>query len=83
MQLIIKFNKTICFLLCVIDIFSNYAWVIPLKEKKATTITNAFQKKKLDKFNHKPNKIWISKLYNKSMKSWLEKNDIEIYLTQN
>ena len=44
MQLTSKFNKGIPFLLCVIDIFSKYAWVIPLKDKKAITITNAFQK---------------------------------------
>ena len=44
MQLISKFNKGICFLLCVIDIFSKYVWVIPLKDKKGITITNAFQK---------------------------------------
>ena len=42
MQLISKFNIGICFLLCVIDIFSKYAWVIPLKDKKIITITNAF-----------------------------------------
>ena len=34
MQLISKFNKRICFLLCVIDIFSKYAWVILLRDKK-------------------------------------------------
>ena len=44
MQLISKFNKGIGFLLCVIDIFSKYAWIIPLKDKKDTIITNAFQK---------------------------------------
>ena len=44
MQSISKFNKGIRFLVCVIDIYSNYAWVIPLKEKKSITITNAFQK---------------------------------------
>ena len=44
MQLISKFNKGIRFLLCVIDTFSKYAWIIPLKDKKDTTITNAFQK---------------------------------------
>ena len=44
MQLISKFNKGIRFLLCVIDIFSKYAWIIPLKDKKDTAITNAFQK---------------------------------------
>ena len=44
MQLIGKFNKVICFLLCVIDVSSRYAWVIHLKDKKSITITNAFQK---------------------------------------
>ena len=44
MKLLSKFNKGICFLLCVIDIYSKYAWVIPLKDKKFITITNAFQK---------------------------------------
>ena len=34
MQLISKFNKGFRFLLCVIDIFSKYAWVVPLKDKK-------------------------------------------------
>ena len=43
MQLIRKFNKGIRFLSCVIDIFSKYAWV-PVKNKKGTAITNAFQK---------------------------------------
>ena len=44
MQLISKCKKEILFLLCVVDIFSKYAWVIPLKGKRGTTITNAFQK---------------------------------------
>ena len=44
MQLISKLNKTIGFLLCVIDIYSKYAWFIPLKDKKGITITNDFQK---------------------------------------
>ena len=56
MQLISKFNKGICFSLCVIDIFSKYAWVIPLKDKKDITITNAFQKI-LAESNPKPKKI--------------------------
>ena len=43
MQLISKFNKGIRFLLCVIDVFSKYAWVVPLKPKEGITITNAFQ----------------------------------------
>ena len=44
MQLISKFNKGFRFLLRVIDIYSKYAWVIPLKDKQGITITNAFQK---------------------------------------
>ena len=43
-QLISKFNKGFRFLLCVIDIFSKYAWVVPLKDKKGISIVNAFQK---------------------------------------
>ena len=81
MQLISKFNKGFRFLLCVIDIYSKYAWVIALKDKKGSAITNSFQK-----FNHKPIKIWVDKgseFYKRSMKSWLEKNDIELYSTHN
>ena len=58
MQLISKFNKGIRFLLCVIDISSKYAWVIPLKDKKGITITNAFQKI-LKESSRKSNKIWV------------------------
>ena len=71
MQLISKFNKGICFLLCDIDIFGKYALVIPLKDKKCITITNAFQKK-IDEFNSSLNNIRFgrdSKFCNRSMKS--------------
>ena len=71
MQLISKFYKGIRFLLCVIDIFSKYAWGVSLKDKKVITIINAFQKI-LDNSKRKPNKIWVDKgseFYNKSMKS--------------
>ena len=56
MQLINNFNEGILFLLCAIDIFSKYAWVIPLKDKKDIAITNASQKI-LDELKRKPNKI--------------------------
>ena len=59
-QLISKFNKGSTFLLCVIDIYSRYAWVTPLKDKKGLTIVNAFQKL-LDDSKGKPNKIWVDK----------------------
>ena len=75
MQLISKFNKGFRYLLCVIDIYSKYAWFIPVKDKKGTIITNVFQKM-LKESNRKRNKVWVEKgsaFYNKSMKSWLEK----------
>ena len=58
MQLINKFNKEIHFLLCVINIFSKYAWVIPIKDKKSNTITNALQNM-LNESNSKANKIRV------------------------
>ena len=63
MQMISKFNEGFRFLLFLIDIYSKYAWVIPLKDKKGITITNAFQKI-LGKSNRKPNKIWLDKAVN-------------------
>ena len=60
MQLLSKSNKGFRCLLCVIDIFSKYAWVIPLKDKKGVSIVNGFQKIK-KKSNRKPNKIWVDK----------------------
>ena len=72
MQLISKFNTRICFLLCFIVIFSKYPWIIPLKDKKVTTVTNAFINI-LDESNFNPNKMLVDKgseFYNMSMKSW-------------
>ena len=83
MQLISKLNKGIRFLLCVIDIFSKYTWFIPLKDKKGITVSNSFQNI-LKESNCKPKKIWADKgseFYNRLMKSWLEKNAIEMYST--
>ena len=85
MQLISKFNKGIRFFLCAFDIFSKWAWVIPLKDKNYITITNASQNT-LDKPNRKPNKIFVDKgseFYNRSMKSWLQDNHVEMYSIKN
>ena len=68
MQLISKFNKGFRFLLCVIDIFSKYAWVVPLKDKKGVSIVDAFQKI-LNDSNRKPKKIWVVKEANFSVVS--------------
>ena len=83
MQLISKSNQGFLFLLCIIDIYSKYEWIVALKDKRDVTITNAFQKI-LDKSGHKPNKIWVDKdseLYNRSIKSKLQDNNIDMYST--
>ena len=85
MQLLSKYNKGIRFLLCVIDIFSKYAWVILLKDKKGISIVKAFQSI-LKQSNRKPNKIWVDKgseFYKAYFKKWLRDNDIVMYSTHN
>ena len=70
MQSLSKYNKGIKYLLCVIDLFSKYALVIPLKDKKRTSIVNAFQKTIAER--KKTNKIWVdqgSEFYNQSFKN--------------
>ena len=69
-------NKGFRFLLCVIDSYSKYAWIIPLKDKKEITITNVFQKI-IYESNHKQNKIWVDKgseFYNRSIKLFFQNN---------
>ena len=85
MQLLSKCNKGIRFLLCIIDIFSKYAWVVTLKDKKGISIVKAFQII-LKQSNKKPNKIWVDKgseFYNAYFKKWLRGNDIVMYSTHN
>ena len=67
------------------DLFSKYAWVVPLKDKKGVSIVNAFQSI-LKKSNRKPNKIWVdqgSEFYNNVFKKFLKENDISMYSTYN
>ena len=85
MQLLSKYNKGIRFLLCVIDIFSEYAWVVLLNDKKGISIVKAFQSI-LKQSNRKPNKICVDKgseFYNAYFKKWLRDNDIVMYSTHN
>ena len=85
MQLISKLNKGFRYLLCGIDIFSKYAQVAPLKDKKGISIVNAFQKI-LNDAARKPNKIWVhkgSEFYTNSFKKWLKDNDLKMYLIHN
>ena len=86
MQLISKFNKGFRSLLRSIDIFSKYASIIPLKDKKkSVSIVDAFQKM-LKESDRKPNKLWVnkgSKFCNNSFEKWLKDNDIKMYLLHN
>ena len=86
MQLFSKFNKGFRFLLCVIDIFSKYTWVVSLKDKKGITITNSFhnilkESNRIDKGYNRVDKR--SEFYNNSFKKWLKDNNVEMHSIQN
>ena len=73
-------------MLCVIDIFSKYAWVVPLKDKKGISIVKAFQSILKQSNSRNPNKIWVDKgseFYNAYFKKWFRDNDIVMYSTHN
>ena len=85
MQSISRKNKGIKYLLCAIDLFSKYAFVIPLKDKKGISIVNAFNKIRKQS-NRKANKIWVDQggeFYNNVFEKWLSDNDISMYSTYN
>ena len=85
MQSLSRNNKGIKYLLCVIDLYSKYAFVIPLKDKKRISIVNAFNKI-IKQSERKPNKIWIDQggeFHNSVFKKWLLDNDIIMYSTYN
>ena len=92
MQSLSKYKKGIKYLLCAIDLFNKYTWVVLIKDKKGTSIVNAFKKiisegsKPESKGRRKPNKIWVhqgSEFYNNSLKDFLKINNIEMYSTYN
>ena len=81
MQSLSKKNKSIKYLLCAIDLFSKYAFVVPLKDKKGISTVNAFNKI-IKQSNRKPNKIWVDQrgeFYNRVFTKWLSDNDIIMY----
>ena len=85
MQSLSRKNKGIKYLLCVIDLYSKYAFVIPLKDKKEISILNVFDKI-IKQYNRKPNKMWVDQggeVYNNIFKKWLSDNDIIMYSTYN
>ena len=84
MQSLSKKNKGIKCLLCAIDLFSKYAFGIPLKDKKGI-IVNVFNKI-IKQSNRKPNKIWVDQggeFYNNVFEKWLSDNNIIMYSTYN
>ena len=85
MQSLSRKNKGIKYLLCAIDLYSKYAFVIPLKDKKGISIVNAFNKI-IKQSERQPNKIWVDQgreFNNNVFKKWLSDNDIIRYLTYN
>lgn len=75
-----KENKGFKYMLTVIDVFSKYAWSIPLKDKRGDTVTAAFRS--IPK--RKPKHLWVDKgkeFYNKNMDAWLKENNIIRYST--
>ena len=85
MQSLRRKNKGIKYLFCAIDLYSKYAFVIPLKDKKGISIVNAFNKI-IKQSNRKPNKIWVDQggeFYNNDFEKWLSDNDINMYSTYN
>ena len=84
MQSLTKYNKGSKYLLCAIDIFSKYAWVVALNDKKRISIVNAFQK--IISEGRKPNKMWFDQggeFQIKLFKRFLRINNIEMYQTFN
>ena len=85
MQSLSRKNKGIKYLLCVIDLYSKYAFVIPVKDKKGISVTNGFNKI-IKQSNRKPNKIWVDQggeFCNNVFKKWLSDNDIIMYSMYN
>ena len=84
MQSLSKYNKGIKCLLCAIDLFSKYVWVVPLKDKRGVTIFNVFQK--IFSKGRKANKIWVDQggeFYNKLFKRFLKTNNTDMHSSNN
>ena len=85
MQSLSRKNKGIKYLLCAIDLYGKYMFVIPLENKKGISVTNGYNKI-IKQSNRKPNKIWVDQggeFYNNVFKKWFSDNDIIMYSTYN
>ena len=80
LQAFAKDNDGYRYLLCVIDIFSKYGWIVPLKDKSGKSVTDAFEK--IFRQGRTPLKLWVDKgkeFYNKDVKAL----GVELYSTEN
>ena len=84
MQNFSRWNAGYRYLLMVLDVFSKYGWIVPLKDKKGETVAEAL--KTILKEGRKPEYLWTDKgkeYYNKHVKELLDKNKITLYSTEN
>ena len=80
-----KWNKGVKYLLTVIDVFSKYGWIVPLKDKKTESVSSAFDHI-FKKSKRKPEKLWTDKgseFISNHFKEFLKKNFIRLYHTEN
>lgn len=83
MESLVKYNQGFKFILCAIDVFSKFAWCVPLKNKSAETVLNALTDI-IKKNERSPQKIWVdrgSEFYNKEFLKWAKADDITVYST--
>lgn len=83
METVSKYNEGYKYILCIIDVFSKYAWCVPLKNKTGPSILEAI-KLVVDESDRSPEKIWVDQggeFYNKGFQDWANKNGITIYST--
>ena len=84
MQQFSKWSKGYSYLFMVLDLFSKYGWIVPLKDKKGETVTEAF--KTIFKEGRKTQYLWTNKgkdYYNRGSKELLQKHNITLYSTEN
>ena len=83
MKSLMKYNDNYRYILCIIDVFSKYAWCIPLKNKNATSVLHAVQNT-IESSHRTPERIWVdrrSEFYNKDFERFLTSHNITMYST--
>ena len=84
MQPLAKYNNGIKYILMIIDVFSKYGWIVPLKSKTGIDVAGAF--KRIFEKDQKPKMLWTDKgkeFYNKHVAAVLAKNNVKLYSTEN